>query len=345
MQTDLNLAKQFALSTNSSFQEFFEDKNDEVRERLFQEFNSLSVVYQKPSERFLKETELKHSLASEKKYFPDRTRKGKLRGVEGATDDAAQADQSTNLLGDVTGGSTQANSSGANQTVEDLIGLGAPTTQAQPAAATSSGIDDLLGLGAPVAQSQPATATPSVDDLLGGDIFAAVGNTQPAAQSQSVPVQPMYGLEGILGGPTSQPAGSQNDMLSGFNFGGSAPVADIQFAPASDCDGEKFQTLWMQLPEAGQVSLSSKPGWVSNVAEIEAKMKEANIFTMASGLVGDEIKFYFHSQLMDGSGYGFGEIVFKRSLSQITGVVKTSRGDLAGQVKAKFESQLRFFAQ
>lgn len=106
MQTDLNLAKQFALSTNSSFQEFFEDKNDEVRERLFQEFNSLSVVYQKPSERFLKETELKHSLASEKKYFPDRTRKGKLRGVEGATDDAAQADQSTNLLGDVTGGST-----------------------------------------------------------------------------------------------------------------------------------------------------------------------------------------------------------------------------------------------
>ena len=61
------------------FEEFFEDKNDEVRARLFMEFNSLSVVYQKPSERFLKETELKQSLASEKKYFPERKKKIKLR--------------------------------------------------------------------------------------------------------------------------------------------------------------------------------------------------------------------------------------------------------------------------
>ena len=51
-----------------------------------------------------------------------------------------------------------------------------------------------------------------------------------------------------------------------------------------------------------------------NVAEIEAKMKEACIFTMASGLVGDEIKFYFHSKLADGSGYGFAEIIFKQNM-------------------------------
>ena len=43
------------------------------------EFNSLSVVYQKPSERFLKETELKQTLASEKKYFPERKKKIRLR--------------------------------------------------------------------------------------------------------------------------------------------------------------------------------------------------------------------------------------------------------------------------
>lgn len=77
MQRDMAKAQELALSNNGTFTEFFEDKNDEVRERLFQEFNSLSVVYQKPSERFLKETELKHSLASEKKYFPQRKRKGR----------------------------------------------------------------------------------------------------------------------------------------------------------------------------------------------------------------------------------------------------------------------------
>ena len=73
-------AQELVLMDNGTFTEFFEDKNDEVRERLFQEFNSLSVVYQKPSERFLKETELKHSLASEKKNFPNRKRQGKRRG-------------------------------------------------------------------------------------------------------------------------------------------------------------------------------------------------------------------------------------------------------------------------
>ena len=93
MQTDMAKAKEFAVSNAGPFQEFFEDKNDEVRERLFQEFNSLSVVYQKPSERFLKETELKHALAAEKKNFPERKRKGKLRqGVEGADAAGEEAD-------------------------------------------------------------------------------------------------------------------------------------------------------------------------------------------------------------------------------------------------------------
>ena len=40
-------------------------------------------------------------------------------------------------------------------------------------------------------------------------------------------------------------------------------------------------------------------------------MREAHIHTMASGHVGDEIKFYFHCQMPDNSGYGFGEIIFR----------------------------------
>ena len=43
------------------------------------------------------------------------------------------------------------------------------------------------------------------------------------------------------------------------------------------------------------MNLSIRPGWSCNITEIEAKMKESCIFTMASGIVGDEIKFYFHS--------------------------------------------------
>lgn len=55
LKTDLKLAENIITGHHDKIHEFFEDKNEELRERLFLEFNSLSVVYQKPSERFLKD--------------------------------------------------------------------------------------------------------------------------------------------------------------------------------------------------------------------------------------------------------------------------------------------------
>ena len=49
---------------------FYEDREVEKRERLFMEFNTLSVVYGRPSENFLKDTALKQSIAAEKKNYP-----------------------------------------------------------------------------------------------------------------------------------------------------------------------------------------------------------------------------------------------------------------------------------
>lgn len=61
LKTNIPLSKQISESETGEFSVFFEDKNDECRERLFWEFNSLSVVYQKPSERFLKDSVLKQT--------------------------------------------------------------------------------------------------------------------------------------------------------------------------------------------------------------------------------------------------------------------------------------------
>ena len=99
----------------------------------------------------------------------------------------------------------------------------------------------------------------------------------------------------------------------------------------------------MQLPEAGRVNKQVKSGWMINIQEIQSKMQEGNIFTMASGIVGDEVKFYFHCKLADESGYGFGEIVFKQSMMSVSGVVKTTRGDLNEAMKVKFEKLLSAF--
>ena len=149
LRANITLAREVAEQKgNTDFEEFFEDKNDEVRERLFMEFNSLSVVYQKPSERFLKETELKQSLASEKKYFPERKKKIKLREQQAGIaegDDAGEDD--TTVTDSLLDTNTTANSGvqpqNQSQGIDDLLGLGPPAST--PAASTN--VDDLLGIG------------------------------------------------------------------------------------------------------------------------------------------------------------------------------------------------------
>jgi len=45
LKTNIKLAKELSEMESGEFDIFFEDKNDECRERLFWEFNSLSIVY------------------------------------------------------------------------------------------------------------------------------------------------------------------------------------------------------------------------------------------------------------------------------------------------------------
>ena len=53
--------------------------------------------------------------------------------------------------------------------------------------------------------------------------------------------------------------------LGGFGLGAPQAQPEVQLSPHSDVDGEKFQTLWMQLPEAGRVNKQVKSGWMINI--------------------------------------------------------------------------------
>lgn len=112
------------------------------------EFNSLSVVYQKPSERFLKETELKQSIASEKKYFPERKKKIKLREKAAGLAEEGEGEEESTVTESLldTNASTSVNTTAQpGGGLDDLLGLG-PPSQPTPAA-TQGGVDDLLGMG------------------------------------------------------------------------------------------------------------------------------------------------------------------------------------------------------
>jgi hypothetical protein len=45
LKTDVNLAQSVVNGDQERIKEFYEDRNDDIKERLLLEFNSLSVVY------------------------------------------------------------------------------------------------------------------------------------------------------------------------------------------------------------------------------------------------------------------------------------------------------------
>lgn len=98
----------------------------------------------------------------------------------------------------------------------------------------------------------------------------------------------------------------------------------------------------MQLPEAGQIHKQLK-GNFPTIPHVEQAMASSYIFVMASGQVGDELKFYFHCQLADGSGYALAEVVFKQGLQAVMGTLKTTKAEASDSVKKTFERGLSGF--
>lgn len=64
LHQDIKIAEKIILDqekVHTNFVDFYEDRQSDKRERLFLEFNSLSIVYGRPSETFLKDQVLKQS--------------------------------------------------------------------------------------------------------------------------------------------------------------------------------------------------------------------------------------------------------------------------------------------
>lgn len=139
LKHDIEAARKVIVGEGEAIELFFEDQNDDMKERLFLEFNTLSVVYQKPAEKFLKDIALKKAVASEKKYYQGRFNSTGKEGSteEGKGESTADADKKTD----------------SKPIEEDLLGFGS----SDPAPPASEPV-------------QESTAQPSLlpDDLLSG---------------------------------------------------------------------------------------------------------------------------------------------------------------------------------
>ncbi len=106
----------------------------------------------------------------------------------------------------------------------------------------------------------------------------------------------------------------------------SQPVELIQ---VPDLDSERFQQLWMQLPDTQNWTQKVKPEIIFQTTQIEQLLAQHKIFCMASGQIGNELKFFFFAQMADKSGYFLMETLIHQETKLLASNIKTTRTDLA----------------
>lgn len=123
---------------------FYDEAAGEEKDKIWSEFNTLSVLYGKPSEKFISEDHLIQPLPAD----------AQQAGAAGASKGGAAADDDRLLSGDDDG-------------LEGGVPGGAAAAAAAPAATGQPDfMDDLLGLGAPAPAPAPAPAAAAAPQLV-----------------------------------------------------------------------------------------------------------------------------------------------------------------------------------
>mmetsp|Transcript_39746 Transcript_39746/g.91916 ORF Transcript_39746/g.91916 Transcript_39746/m.91916 type:complete len:831 (+) Transcript_39746:250-2742(+) len=219
--------------------EFQEEMDVDLRDRVFDEFNSLSTVYKQPASKFIQ--------VSNSPFVAMKMPCAEL--PEGMEPPPVSSTKPPRVNGET-----------AAVSEPMLPGFGAP----DPAPVESA---DLLGGGllddTPAAPPQVA---PSLSPSSGGDLL---------------------GMDDLLGG-----LGAEVPVPS---VPSSAPP-EFSLAMDASMDGGSFQARWAQLPQLPLLNWPMRPGSASNTGAVEAALKPRGIFVIASGTVGQSMKFYFYAR-------------------------------------------------
>jgi hypothetical protein len=244
--------------------EFHSEQSNEVKEKIFSEFNSLSVLYGKPSEQFISADHLITPLDA-----PGNRAAGGVASSDGDT-----------LL-----------------------------AEAETPSSEHSGVS---AHAAPVHAPAPAPA-PKEIDLLGEDLLGIGGSYS------SAPVPTFGGAAFGLGAPAPAPA----------------PVA---LRIGATLDPAAFQSKWGTLPVAQTLTLRAPR--VVTTAEVETLTRNAGIYTIASGDVGTQLKFYFFTSDSPSTFHLF-EVVFDKTNGVLTATIKTDNASVLPAVVQLFAAALR----
>ncbi|MEW5316344.1 MAG: hypothetical protein WDW38_007723 [Sanguina aurantia] len=270
---------------------FFSDKmTQEARDRIFEEFNSLSVVYAAPASSF-EDQRAYHSMAPEEQLESGADMRPDILAAEAPE---LLGDEATNLLGDF-----QA----------DLLDLDSAAPSPPPALQPRrrQPHPHVQLLPAPQATTRGTTLTSS---YLPVDATATTTTTSSSSSQQqrgapAAPARPVLDyIDDLLGGG----GGLQHTA------GGAAPSAapssqpqpQLHLNPQARLGAGPFQAQWKALAVSHTYQEVLSPATVSALAsnnhkDFCAHMTQAYINTMASGGAPPNYKYYFYSVMASGS--------------------------------------------
>ena len=123
------------------------------------------------------------------------------------------------------------------------------------------------------------------------------------------------------------PVQSGGGLLDLGTMGG----AQIALADQSELDSERYEQLWTQLPVAFNghpLTKQLNPALQPSAQQMEQHLKASNVHCIASGQQGSELKFFFHCQLADKSGFFLMECLVNLQVKQMSMTVKATRPEL-----------------
>eukprot|EP00164_Ancoracysta_twista_P004488 GFYU01006054.1.p1 GENE.GFYU01006054.1~~GFYU01006054.1.p1 ORF type:complete len:364 (-),score=78.54 GFYU01006054.1:72-1163(-) len=149
----------------------------------------------------------------------------------------------------------------------------------------------------------------------GGDHSNVMDQTVPDSMGVGAPA------------PTAAAAPPQANLLDMDNLMGdiSAPAPGVALKPSPTIDPGLFQQKWGSLPQSGTLELQL-PGPPPQ-GQLERSLAAKHIVCMASGTVGDQMKFYFYAE-KDTGGFFLVETILNLTNSSLRGSFKSDHADL-----------------
>ncbi|KAL4434249.1 hypothetical protein ABPG75_000690 [Micractinium tetrahymenae] len=317
---------------------FADSLSAETQDRIFDELNTLSVVYRAPASTFI-----------DAEQAAGRVEQDGLDMGAGAV--GHKAEQESSL--------TQAQASlldVSDSSAAAADGAATPPAAPAPAAVAGSGggglggLDDLLSFGgtgaAPAAAAPPPPpAQQSAANLLGDLMGGAAPSAGAPASLAAAPAAAAPTGGGGLGG--------LEDLLGGFGGGGSAaaappPASGVELLPQPQLTPQEFQQSWAAWTP-GQRAFN-QPLSAAALASVEANgykdftahIGQANVATFATPREGSAtpLRFLFHAQAAGNGSRVLVQVTVSKSPPAAAAVVKSDSPEAAEHVLGLLQTLL-----